>query len=214
MVRTLQAIALSAALLPGPAPADGPPPIVAGTARVLPVLARNGMVVAQERVAANVGLDVLKRGGNAVDAAVATGFALAVTLPRAGNLGGGGFMVVHLTREGRDIALDYRETAPAATTADAFLDTAGAADPKKSRDSGLGVGVPGTVAGLAHAHARWGSGNFTLAELIAPAIRLAGGGVEIADDLLDSLPRATGIVGCMVSELRPLYRITTGKKNN
>src|SRR5213592_5046406 len=98
--------------------ADNPPPIVEGQARVLPVLAGNGMVVAQEGKAARIGVDILKRGGNAVDAAVAVGFALAVTLPRAGNLGGGGFMVVHLAGRPQPIAVDYRETAPAATTRD------------------------------------------------------------------------------------------------
>ena len=98
-------------------------------------------------------------------------------------------MVVHLARENRDIALDYRETAPAAATADVFLDATGAADPQKSRDSGLGVGVPGTVAGLAHAREKWGSGKFSLAELIAPAIRLAREGVVVEDDLADSLPQ-------------------------
>src|SRR3954453_1561681 len=111
------------------------------------VTAEHGMVVAQEKIAAGIGADVLKRGGNAVDAAVATGFALAVTYPRAGNLGGGGFMVIHRSRRNEDIAIDYRETAPAATTRDVFLDARGEADPAKSRDSGLAVGVPGTVAG-------------------------------------------------------------------
>ncbi|MFT4095796.1 MAG: gamma-glutamyltransferase [Rhodoblastus sp.] len=178
-----------------PARAEAGPPIIAGIARNLPVLARNGMVVAQEKIAARVGLDILKQGGNAVDAAVATGFALAVTLPRAGNLGGGGFMVVHLAKENRDVALDYREIAPAATSSDVFLDTAGAADPKKSRDSGLGVGVPGTVAGLAHARDKWGSGKFSLADLLAPAIRLAREGVPIEDDLADSLPQAARRLG-------------------
>ena len=178
-----------------PARAEPAPPIIAGIARNLPILARNGMVVAQEKIAARIGLDVLKRGGNAVDAAVATGFALAVTLPRAGNLGGGGFMVVHLARENRDIALDYRETAPAAVTTDVFLDASGAADPQKSRDSGLGVGVPGTVAGLAHAREKWGSGKFSLADLIAPAIRLAREGVPIEDDLADSLPQGARRLG-------------------
>ncbi|MEN9708513.1 MAG: gamma-glutamyltransferase, partial [Pseudomonadota bacterium] len=84
-------------------------PIVAGFARTQPVIAKNGMVVAQEAIAARIGIDILKRGGNAVDAAVATGFALAVTLPRAGNLGGGGFMLVHLAAEKKTIAIDYRE---------------------------------------------------------------------------------------------------------
>ncbi len=187
-----------------PARADDAPPIIAGVARNLPALARNGMVVAQEKIAARVGLDVLKQGGNAVDAAVATGFALAVTFPRAGNLGGGGFMVVHLARENRDIALDYRETAPAATTATSFLDASGAADPKKSRDSGLGVGVPGTVAGLAHAREKWGSGKFSLADLLAPAIRLAREGVAVEDDLADSLPQGARRLGRWPAS-RPIF---------
>ena len=171
--------------------ADNAPPVIEGQARVLPVLARNGMVVAQEGTAARVGLDFLKRGGNAVDAAVATGFALAVTLPRAGNLGGGGFMLMRLAKEQKTIALDYRETAPAATTPEMFLNPQGLADPHKSRDSGLAVGVPGTVAGLAYAHQHFGSGRFSLAELIAPAIALARDGILVEDDLAESLPRST-----------------------
>src|SRR5512136_346224 len=106
--------------------------------------ARNGMVVAQEQRAARIGVEILDRGGNAVDAAVATGFALAVTYPRAGNIGGGGFMVIHLAKDNRDIAIDYRETAPNAATPAMFLDTKGEPDPAKSRDSALSVGVPGT----------------------------------------------------------------------
>ncbi len=102
------------------------------------VTARNGMVVAQEARAAQIGVEMLEHGGNAVDAAVAVGFALAVTYPRAGNIGGGGFMVIHLADGNRDIAIDYRETAPAATTRDIFLDEKGEADPRKSRDSALG----------------------------------------------------------------------------
>ena len=155
------------------------------------VLAHNGMVVAQESRAARIGVTILDRGGNAVDAAVAVGFALAVTYPRAGNIGGGGFMVIHLAKDNRDIAIDYRETAPAAANATMFLDAQGKRDPKKSRDSGSAVGVPGTVAGLALAHAKYGSGKFTLAELIAPAIDLAQKGFPVEDDLADSLPRAT-----------------------
>lgn len=193
--RAIAAVCLGLLALASSAQADALPPIIAGVARNLPVLARNGMVVAQEKIAARIGLDVLKRGGNAVDAAVATGFALAVTLPRAGNLGGGGFMVVHLAKENRDVALDYRETAPAAVTADVFLDASGAADPRKSRDSGLGVGAPGTVAGLAYAREKWGSGKFSLADLIAPAIRIARVGVPVEDDLADSLPQAVRRLG-------------------
>jgi gamma-glutamyltranspeptidase/glutathione hydrolase len=151
---------------------------------------RHGEVVAQEARAAEIGVEVLRRGGNAVDAAVATGFALAVSYPRAGNLGGGGYMLIHLAGRHADVAIDYRETAPAAATRDMFLDPNGEADPRKSRDSALAIGVPGTVAGLALAQARYGSGAFSLADLIAPAIRLAREGLPIADDVAETLPGA------------------------
>src|SRR5438105_770388 len=119
------------------------------------VAAEHGMVVAQEKISAQVGADILRRGGNAVDAAVATGFAMAVTYPRAGNIGGGGFMMIHSAERSEDIAIDYRETAPAATTAQIFLGADGKPDPAKSRDSGLGIGVPGTVAGQVRNRAIW-----------------------------------------------------------
>jgi gamma-glutamyltranspeptidase / glutathione hydrolase len=193
LLRSLSILAL-AALLSGAALAQAPPPDAAvgaaAPARIAPVSARNGMVVAQEARAAKIGVEILERGGNAVDAAVATGFALAVTYPRAGNIGGGGFMLIHLARRGESTAIDYRETAPAAITRDIFLDEKGEADPQKSRDSALAIGVPGTVAGLALAHAKYGSGRFTLAQLIAPAIALARDGIPVSDDVADSLPRA------------------------
>ena len=151
------------------------------------VVARGGMVVAQEARAAQIGADILKSGGNAIDAAVATGFALAVSYPRAGNIGGGGFMVIHLA-DGGDTTIDYRETAPGRIDARSFLDEAGNADPGKSRDSALAIGVPGTVAGLALAEQKYGSGKFTLAELIAPAIAMARDGIAVSDDTADSLP--------------------------
>lgn len=150
--------------------------------------AEHGMVVAQEKISAQVGADILRRGGNAVDAAVATGFAMAVTYPRAGNIGGGGFMVIHSTDRKEDITIDYRETAPAATTAQIFLGADGKPDPAKSRDSGLGIGVPGTVAGLALALEKYGSGKFTLAQLLEPAIVLARDGFVVTDDIADTLP--------------------------
>jgi gamma-glutamyltranspeptidase/glutathione hydrolase len=155
-----------------------------------PLLAQNGMVVAQESRAARIGVEILDRGGNAVDAAVAVGFALAVTYPRAGNLGGGGFMVIHLAKGNRDVAIDYRETAPAAATPTMFLDAKGEPDPAKSRDSGLAVGVPGTVAGLALAQQKYGSGKLSLADLITPAIDLAQKGFPVEDDTADSLAPA------------------------
>ena len=151
------------------------------------VAAEHGMVVAQEKIAAQIGADVLRRGGNAVDAAVATGFAMAVTYPRAGNIGGGGFMIIHSAERHEDVAIDYRETAPAATTRDIFLGADGKPDIAKSRDSALGIGVPGTVAGLTLALEKYGSGKFTLADLLKPAIDLARDGFVIADDLADTL---------------------------
>jgi gamma-glutamyltranspeptidase / glutathione hydrolase len=152
------------------------------------VFAEQGMVVAQEKLAARIGADILRQGGNAVDAAVATGFAMAVSYPRAGNIGGGGFMVIHSAERHEDVAIDYRETAPAATTRDIFLGPDGKPDTAKSRDSALSIGVPGTVAGLALALEKYGSGNFTLADLLKPAIALAADGIAVADDIADTLP--------------------------
>src|SRR5712691_8541278 len=117
-----------------------------------PVLARHGMAASDEPHATRIGVEILRKGGNAVDAAVAVGFALAVTLPQAGNLGGGGFMLVHMAKgagaSGENSAIDYREKAPKTASRDMFLDASGNADPKLSQWSGLSVGVPGTVAGL------------------------------------------------------------------
>ena len=152
------------------------------------VPSEHGMVVAQEKISAQVGADILRRGGNAVDAAVATGFAMAVTYPRAGNIGGGGFMVIHSAERNEDVTIDYRETAPAATTPQIFLGSDGKPDAAKSRDSALGVGVPGTVAGLTLALEKYGSGQFTLAQLLEPAISLARDGFIVGDDLADTLP--------------------------
>ncbi len=172
------ALALSAATAAqaqrGASPAELP--------KVAPVFARYGMVVAQEKRAARIGVEVLKRGGNAVDAAVAVGFAMAVTYPRAGNIGGGGFMIIHLASRNQQFAIDYRETAPAATTRETYLDAKGEADPRKSRDLGTAIGVPGTVAGLALALQKYGTGKFTLAQLIAPAIVMARDGIPVEDD--------------------------------
>jgi gamma-glutamyltranspeptidase/glutathione hydrolase len=186
------ALALLCLVASCPSRAESPlaPAIISQGARVLPVLASHGMVVAQEGTAAKIGADILRRGGNAVDAAVAVGFALAVTLPRAGNLGGGGFMLVHLAKEKKTVAIDYRETAPADTPRDVFLNETGEAIAAKSRDTGLAVGVPGTVAGLSLALRNYGSGKLSLAELVAAAVALARSGVDVEDDLADSLLHA------------------------
>jgi gamma-glutamyltranspeptidase/glutathione hydrolase len=152
------------------------------------VLGEFGRVVAQEKLAAQIGADILRQGGNAIDAAVATGFAMAVTYPRAGNIGGGGFMIIHSVDRKEDIAIDYRETAPAATTRDIFLGADGKPDIAKSRDSALSIGVPGTVAGLTLALEKYGSGKLTLRAIMKPAIELAAKGTLIADDGADTLP--------------------------
>src|SRR6476661_1427612 len=156
-------------------------------ATVHAVSAEHGLVVAQEKIAAQFGADFLRQGGNAVDAAVATGFALAVTYPRAGNIGGGGFMVIHSAGRNEDAAIDYRETAPGAITQDVFLGADGKPDSDKSRNSALGIGVPGTVAGLALALEKYGSGRFTLAQILKPSIELARDGFVVADDMADTL---------------------------
>ena len=191
-VKALRAAALALLCLSASLPVQADPlpaPIITQGARVLPVLAEHGMVAAQEANAARIGVEILRRGGNAVDAAVAVGLALAVTLPRAGNLGGGGFMLIHLARDNKNIAVDYRETAPDDTPSDIFLDAAGNAVPARSRATGLAVGVPGTVAGLCLAFRKFGSGKLTLAEVAAPAVALARNGIMVDDDLADSLPQ-------------------------
>jgi gamma-glutamyltranspeptidase/glutathione hydrolase len=181
-------------------------PVISPLATARPVVARHGMVVTQEAAASRVGLEILKRGGNAVDAGVAVGFALAVTLPRAGNLGGGGFMLIHRADLNQTTAIDYRETAPAATTKDVFLDASGKADPFKSRYSGLAIGVPGTVAGLELAWRKYGSGKFSFADLIAPAIALARQGLIVDDDVVDSLPLAAKALSSHPSSARIYLR--------
>src|SRR5947209_7583563 len=133
----LAAMASLAFCLPAAAQDRGRASFTALAAQPAAVTAEQGMVVAQEKTAAAIGADVLRRGGNAVDAAVATAFAMAVSYPRAGNIGGGGFMVIHSADRNEDVAVDYRETAPAATTPRIFLGADGAPDIAKSRDSAL-----------------------------------------------------------------------------
>jgi len=152
-----------------------------------PVVGRYGMVASQERLASEVGADILAKGGNAIDAAVGVAFALAVTLPRAGNIGGGGFMVIHLA-DGNAIAVDYREMAPALAHRDMYLGEDGEVDNNLARFSHLSAGVPGSVAGLTHALEKYGS--LSLKEVIAPAIKLAEDGIEMTYDLSESLKRA------------------------
>jgi len=159
--------------------------IISGNDRHHPVFAANGMVASQEAVATKLGVGILRQGGNAIDAAVAVGFILAVTLPRAGNLGGGGFMLIHHSRSGETLALDYREKAPAKADRDLFLGPEGELDKVKARFSHLSVGVPGTVAGLIEAHHRFGS--LPLTAVMAPAIALASKGLMVTPGLARNL---------------------------
>ena len=150
-----------------------------------PVQARSGMVASEQELATQIGVDILKAGGNAVDAAVAVGFALAVALPNAGNIGGGGFMMVHDARIGKDIALDFREVAPQGASRNMYLDASGTVIDGKSLFSHYAVGVPGTVAGMTHALARWGS--MPLSKVMAPAIALAEKGYPVSVTLAKTL---------------------------
>jgi gamma-glutamyltranspeptidase/glutathione hydrolase len=146
-------------------------------AALTPVGARHGMVVTSSAPATDAGVEILRRGGNAVDAAVAVGFALAVTHPAAGNIGGGGFMLVRMA-DGRSVAIDYRETAPAAAARDMYLDARGEVIPRASLRGPRAGGVPGTVAGLALALQRYGT--MDLATVMRPAIDLARRGFPSA----------------------------------
>ncbi len=144
-----------------------------------------GLVVTEQSLASQAGLDVLQHGGNAVDAAVAVGYALAVTDPCCGNLGGGGFMTIHLAAGGRNTFIDFRERAPLRATRDMFLDPQGKVVPERSTRGYLSAGVPGTVAGLEYARATYGT--MAAADLIEPAYDLANDGFTLSDDDADVL---------------------------
>ena len=146
-----------------------------------PVAAKNGMVASEQEMASRIGLNILKAGGNAVDAAVAMGFALAVALPNAGNIGGGGFMMVHDARTGKSVALDFREVAPSRATRDMYLDAQGKVIDGKSLYTHYAVGVPGTVAGMEHALKKWGT--LPLSKVVAPAVALADKGFPVSETL-------------------------------
>lgn len=153
-----------------------------------PALSKTGMVSTQDRIAAQVGADILARGGNAVDAAVATGFALAVTHPQAGNLGGGGFMLVYLAEEQETVALDFREMAPAHASRDMYLNRDGTVDNEIAQYSRASAGVPGTVMGLLDALESYGT--MTRRQVMGPAVRLASEGFIASPVLEESLKSA------------------------
>jgi gamma-glutamyltranspeptidase/glutathione hydrolase len=157
---------------------------------IQPVTGHGGMASTQEAHATRAAIAVLAEGGNAVDAAVTAGFTLAVTLPRAGNLGGGGFMLIHLAGEKRQVAIDYREKAPRKAHRDIFLNREGDPDPRLSRHTHLAAGVPGTVRGLALALKRYGT--ISLRRALQPAIELAGNGFLVGEDLHQSIHAYAG----------------------
>ena len=161
---------------------------VASAASVAPVAAENGMVVTAQRLATKVGVDVLQAGGNAVDAAVAVGYALAVVYPAAGNLGGGGFMTIQLA-DGRRTFLDFREKAPLAATPGMYLDAAGNVVKGASTSGHLAVGIPGTVSGLETAREKYGT--LPRRALLAPAIAFAERGFVLEQGDLDLLLTGT-----------------------
>ncbi len=165
-------------------------PIINSNEIFRPVIAQNGMIASDNRFATQAGLMILIKGGNAVDAAVTVGFTMAVTSPRAGNIGGGGFMLIYLADSEEVIAIDYREKAPKSATRDMFLDVNGDVDIEKSRHSYLSAGVPGTVAGLSLALEKYGT--FALNKVIEPAIEYAEEGITVDFELRNSLASVRG----------------------
>ena len=150
-----------------------------------PVVGRKGMVSSQNEAATRVGVEILKQGGNAIDAGVAVGLALAVTLPRAGNIGGGGFMLVHIAEEQRTVAIDFRETAPSLAHPDMYFGPDGEVDNAEYRSTHKSSAVPGTIAGLAHILEKYGTMDW--AELVEPALKLAREGFPVTQDLANNL---------------------------
>ena len=158
-----------------------------------PIYGKNGMVASEQGLATQVGLDILKQGGNAIDAAVAVGFALAVVLPNAGNIGGGGFMVLHDDKTGKDVAIDFREIAPAKASRDMYLDNQGNVIDGKSLFTHDASGVPGTVAGMEYALKKWGT--MPLSKVLEPAIKLADKGFIVSDVLAQTLKEEKSTLG-------------------
>lgn len=175
------ALALLAGFGCGP---GAPPPISTPPEEGAPVRTGHGMVSSANEISSRVGTQVLRSGGNAVDAAIATGLALAVTHPSAGNIGGGGFMVIRFP-DGRSTSIDFREKAPLAAHSEMFLDEDGEPSTHLRRRSHLAVGVPGTVAGFAKAHEKYGSMSW--ARLVEPAVELARDGFPMMPGLARSL---------------------------
>lgn len=174
-------------------------------AQRLPVETQQGLVTSASAVASKTGAGILRQGGNAIDAAIATGLALNVTYPRAGNIGGGGFFVIHLA-DGGATTIDFRETAPARATRDLYLDAAGNVMAGKSTVGHLAAGVPGTIAGFALAHQKYGSGKLTWAQLVEPARRLAAEGFVVTPALARDLRASEKLLGQFADSRRVFLR--------
>src|SRR5690348_6847071 len=214
--RHLLAAAIAACCLPlhaldavpkAPAIASAPAATQAALAEARPVTAKDGMVVTAQHLATLVGLDILKQGGNAIDAAVAVGYAEAVVHPCCGNIGGGGFMTIHF-KDGRNVFLDFREKAPLKATPTMFQDAGGNLVPGLSTDTWLGVGVPGTVMGLDEALKKYGT--MPLQQVIAPAIKLAKqgyvleqGDVDILDDSVKDFAKHPNVAAIFLDHGKP-----------
>lgn len=169
-----------------------------------PEVARHGMVASQDALASAAGVEIMKAGGNAVDAAIATGFALAVTLPRAGNLAGSGFMMIYDAKTKKSYALDFKDVAPIAAKADMFVKPDGTVDRESIGFTRKGAGVPGTVSGLIMAHERFG--KLPLKQVIAPAVKLAREGFIVSEDLAQSLDFAKKALGADPAARKIFFR--------
>ena len=179
-------------------------PIIDYSSITHPEIGTGGMVVSQRKVASEVGAKILREGGNAVDAAVATALALAVVLPRAGNLGGGGFMLIYSEELKKTVAIDYREMAPLQASRDMFLDSNGNYDRKKAQFSLLSAGVPGTVAGLHYALKKYGTLSWEV--VIDPAITLAEDGFVVPHDLSSVLSNYRNRLTANAATARTYYK--------
>lgn len=166
--------------------------ITTNTEIVHPVFGRNGIVVSEEELASKIGVEILRQGGNAIDAAVAVGYALAVTLPEAGNIGGGGFMMIWLNKEKKAININYREKAPILSTKNMFLGSNGEINNELIDKSYLSTGVPGTVFGLNYAHKKYG--KLPLEVVMKPAIQLAENGITVTHALAKSLVESSDLL--------------------
>ena len=180
-------------------------PIIDYSSITHPEIGTGGMVVSQRKIASEVGAQILREGGNAVDAAVATALALAVVLPRAGNLGGGGFMLIYSEELKKTVAIDYREMAPLQASRDMFLDSNGNYDRKKAQFSLLSAGVPGTVAGLHYALKKYGTLSWEA--VIDPAITLAEDGFVVPHDLSSVLSNYRNRLTANEATSRAYYKI-------